>query len=101
MSLTEIPGSPAVYDKAHFIAKFEAIHEDFWCAGRFEDDDGAKCARGHCGATVFRMHTPENDALYDLFPGILSPQFINDGLDKRYQQPTPKQRVLAALRDLP
>lgn len=25
---------------------------------------------------------------------------VNDGLDERYQQPTPKQRILAALRDI-
>lgn len=40
------------YDKAHFIAKFEAIPDEKW-------------------------------------------------LHPRYQQPTPKQRILAALNDLP
>lgn len=94
-----------IYDKAHFIAKFEAIPEDRWCKGQIEDDSGRCCAIGHCHPVLGGLCS-EGEALARLFPGErhncgkLIVARINDGEDPQYQQPTPKQRVLAALRDL-
>ncbi len=83
-----------IYDKAYFIAKFTALDSGLWTdCGRFRDNEGRKCARGHCD-------NDEHTGLYLLFApnGITA---INDGGDPRYQQPNPRARVLAALNDLP
>lgn len=96
------------YDKAYFIAKFEAIPEEQWAEGDYEVSN-KRCALGHCGAPTT---TAEADALVRLFkPGFEGGKYsyysttpvpdINDGTNKHYPQPTPKQRILAALNDLP
>ena|ERR1700733_9702192 len=94
-----------------FIAKFEAIPEEMWITDSFRSPDGARCALGHCGADmicdpagVITTTTPESLALNELFRihiGVLA-EHVNDKRDgfKRYLQPTPKQRILAALRDI-
>ena len=89
------------YDKAYFIAKFEAIPEDKWITEDFIDERGC-CALGHCGFD-FGIETDEGTDLALLLKWHLAvvPSRINDGRDLRYQQPTPKQRILAALKDLP
>jgi len=89
------------YTREYFIAKFEAIPEEKWLAGTFKDGDCC-CALGHCGATE-QGETPESRALGTIFwrGAKTSVVSINDGEWSRYLQPTPKQRVLAALRDLP
>lgn len=92
------------YDKAYFIAKFEAIPEELWCTHAFVDEEGRHCAMGHCGDRSEIVSPPECRALksllVDRYDGNAVPA-INDGLDPRYPQPTPKQRILAALNDLP
>lgn len=85
------------YDVDHFISKFEKTKEEEWWTEDFTDGSGRYCALGHCGQTNLQ-DTEEGEALND----ILSYQAdeINDGLDPRYPQPTPRQRILAALRDI-
>lgn len=96
----------AKYDKAYFIAKFEAIPEGLWSTEDFLGEDNSKCAYGHCGVSD-DCSTKEGDALEWLFRRGLNVDYasivseINDGSHEKYQQPTPKQRILAALRDLP
>ena len=84
----------------YFIAKFEAIPEEEWCEGEYVSSDGRKCALGHCGHSPFGL-TFEREALINLFKksGLYASD-INDGKHSKYQQPTPKQRILAALRDI-
>lgn len=86
------------YDVDYFIAKFEAIPEDLWMAGDFTD--GVRCcAFGHCGEKGWTNPlTQESTCLSSLLEGEVAR--INDGNDDKYPQPTPKQRILAALRDL-
>lgn len=89
------------YDVDYFIRKFEAIPEEKWCVGAYEDGMGRRCAYGHCGK-VFAYDSRESGRLRALAFGI-GIRFladINDGSDPGYRQPTPKQRVLAALRDI-
>lgn len=100
-----------VYDVDYFINKFEKIPEDNWIAGAFRrllsDGSYGHCAAGHCGViSECYLDTDENHAegkvLYKMFVeslDVLVPH-INDGKDKRYQQPTPKQRILAAIYDI-
>jgi hypothetical protein len=87
-----------VYDVDYFIRKFEAIPEELWCIGQYTDGEGRYCALGWC-----RRSGDENGYAEEVALERISPFFVpdvNDGHDERYQQPTPKQRVLAALRDI-
>lgn len=89
-----------MYDCDYFIKKFEAIPEDNWWVGDFRNmgNHCQFCALGHCGMT-YHNSTKESDALDELFGDAVVPE-INDGENPAYQQPTPKQRILAALYDI-
>lgn len=96
-----------MYDLDYFINKFEAINHDKWCAIVMTDTEGRHCALGHCENSDERGYQPllvegsERKALQDLTMGRLgskSISFINDGFNPNFQQPNPKDRVLAALR---
>lgn len=96
-----------MYTVQFFIDKFEAIPENKWNVNSYINIEGDKmCAYGHCGVRgmdeSFRNY-PEARALaaiginhfgYDKFVDI------NDGGSSGYDQPTPKQRILAALYDI-
>ncbi len=89
-----------------FIKKFEAIPEEKWCVNELENEDGQRCALGHTMAlggrlNLFQTPTEETIILQNLFKEECGFQIahINNGMDRRYQQPTPKQRVLNALYD--
>lgn len=93
-------------DTTFFIAKFEAIPDELWITEKYsdKDEDGEKtaCALGHCAeysATSFaliKVFEPDFRFRNQSESRIAN---INDGLDPDYPQPTPKARVLAALRD--
>ena len=100
-----------IYNKQYFIRKFSKIPTNQWCVGTWSTFSSivAKtqyCALGHCGQRMNHdIHNPapnEAQALVKLFGDDrrLVPN-INDGKDVRYNQRTPKQRILAALKDLP
>lgn len=87
------------YNVDYFIKKFEAISEEFWAVGAIEDGLGRRCAMGHC--TNGRCEsTAENIALVTTVMRSVCVPDVNNGCDRRYQQPTPKQRILAALYDI-
>lgn len=99
------------YDVDYFISKFEAIPEEKWCVDDFEDgeESGVHCALGHCGASFHSGSTRESYKLDEIICSLRNPSYplgyyypapINDGTTKEYQQPTPKQRILAALYDI-
>jgi hypothetical protein len=100
----------------HFIDKFEPIPDDKWLTNAYgRTKDGPHCALGHCGEGVEGSRGPNDestelvDLLYRSLPAYTrvtggdpyqcgtSVVAINDGEDPRFQQPTPKARVLAAL----
>lgn len=102
------------YSVDHFISKFLAIPEEMWGEGMFGKEK--KCAAGHCGIrheSDFNANS-EAKALVDLFltlnikshghfyKNILFDTVVavNDGHAVNYPQPTPKQRILAALYDI-
>lgn len=89
------------YDVDDMIKFFNSFDESMWHVGAYSNGGGKYCAAGLCGAHEFKS-TPRADALNILFSDHLKASIphINDGLDMRYQQPTPKQRILAALRDI-
>ena len=100
----------------YFIAKFEAIPDDKWHVGSYDGPDNSHCALGHCGEypaspenheartlTGLLMHVRGDTSLRArTIPGSggNGPAVVNDGKSSRYQQPTPKARILAALRDV-
>lgn len=99
-----------MYDVNYFIKKFEAIPEKFWVAGTQHGGNGTHCALGHCatGEGIYDgQDTPEGLALNQIlsilpkakpYNTLAGP--INNGWHERYQQSTPKQRILAALYDI-
>jgi hypothetical protein len=95
-----------VYDVDYFIKKFEAIPEEKWCEGEFKDRFGACCVFGHCGLRDYLFikdvqEAVELNSMFDSSPySALGVTGINDGNHPDYQQPTAKQRILAALNDL-
>lgn len=97
------------YDVNWFIKKFEAIPEDKWVVGVFQEGDKC-CAQGHCGMNenncwpIWNGERPDHEgyALYRFFPDeyMLNVAGINNGQHPDYQQSTPKARILAALYDI-
>jgi hypothetical protein len=102
------------YDVAFFIEKFEKIPEYKWTVNEFERD-GKCCAQGHCGVDLFNcceifMASSSKDLpeswkegyyLLKVFEKAPLPVWeINNKKSDVYPQPTPKQRVLAALYDI-
>lgn len=113
------------YTVEYFLDKFSKISERRWTIQRFFKRNffapNQHCAQGFClPKSVLRQMAkskfsgthgvnyglvPELIGLFRLF-GTPSKQTsvliasINNGLDERYQQPTPKARILAALHDI-
>jgi hypothetical protein len=87
-----------IYDVDYFIRKFSAIPEENWLINEYARGT-SYCAFGHCGMrdnnSIDRI--PEAKVLAGILPDAA---IINDGEKRGYQQPTPKQRVLAALYDI-
>jgi hypothetical protein len=88
------------YTVDYFIQKFEAIPDELWCVGEFVDVGGRCCAAGHCGARLNggNSNKPEYMAIQKALGFHIYD--INDGKLSTYPQPTPRARILAALRDV-
>lgn len=82
-------------------AFFEAIPDDMWCSGFYQSSIlYRRCAMGH---VLFSNGCSSADRLKSiafLYLGGPVVESINDGDVIKYQQPTPKLRVLAALKDI-
>lgn len=85
------------------IAYIESVDEDSWQVDRVRSADGTKnCFFGH----LFNMGADDahGSALWNIFEDRWATTFmiypINDGTEPSYQQETPKQRILAYLRQL-
>jgi hypothetical protein len=81
----------------------EATSEESWCVDVVRVFDGkANCFFGH----LFAMgkDDKEGNHLWETFEEAWATTYmiypINDGKNEFYQQPTPKQRVIAYLKDL-
>lgn len=86
------------YTPQHFIAKFEAINDVDCCTktiarGGKNSPLQFDCL-GFCQDSKGRYNRGEQLALLSM---LKNPIQIWDGKDPNYQQPTPKQRILAAL----
>jgi hypothetical protein len=94
-----------MYDVDYFIYKFEKIPEELWCMDEYHNSLGQSCALGHCGYSNENACNSENEqteSLLTMFLDYLSVGVVsaNDGESYKYKQPTPKQRILAALYDI-
>lgn len=85
---------------AYFINKFRQISSDGWCEHNQEDQHGKKTALGWCDNPGSWIVEEEAVALCDVLGSNVHAMGINDGLDPRYQQPSPRDRVIQALRDI-
>lgn len=93
------------YTVDYFINKFEGIPEKEWCGNGCIHDTrtGQHCAYGHCDNDGAKSDMGK--ALTQVFINAGFPQDstvanINDGAHEKYQQASPKQRILAALYDI-
>lgn len=96
---TETPWNPWTLDD--YIAFYESIPEEKWTTGDFVDGFGRCDALGHLGFRgCYADDSTEHHAEFFVKYHIPLPM-VTDGVVEPYnQQPTPKQRVLAYLRDL-
>lgn len=117
------------YTVDYFIKKFKAIPERKWTVKEFRNWMGQRCAMGHCLPDFFiDLSAKYFSEGAETLPEGLCKKYINDlreceglcliinkssartgsemvikinnGDDPRYQQSTPKQRILAALNDI-
>lgn len=112
-----------MYTIDYFIEKFQDIPEDEWSDETLLNSYDQRCAQGHCMRKIeitamlksfyilntndyickLRSFNSELEALNNIFgedeDGLIIAK-INNGYHNKYQQSTPKQRVLAALYDL-
>ena len=95
---------PEQYTIDWFIDFYSKIPEEKWTTGFYVRNIGTKeisfCALGHLGIGNSSNKNRKKAArfLSDLFAANhLSVSGINDGLVCVFQQPTPRQRILAAL----
>lgn len=105
-----------MFNVDYFITKFEAIPEDKWCVRTRDNGQGQRCAHGHCAGDSphsYGLYTDEELGLIRLaaearslglayFVRTCRTGFanINNDACEYYPQETPKQRVLAVLRDI-
>lgn len=81
------------YSIDYFINKFTKIPAEMWIIGKVNDDKGRCCALGFCN------EMGEMDPLVDLFKEKdLKVPWVNDGKDIRFNQKSPKTRIIAALK---
>lgn len=83
------------YTVDYFIKKFSKIHYSKWTTGKYENN-GKCCALGFCGT---RFGTEENKEAKALINILGIPVQINDNYIHRFNQKTPRARILAALRE--
>ena len=87
---------PAVFSLDVIIPYMENTTEESWCTDVVKTKDGKNCLFGH----LFDLGGGE---LFDWFENIATTYMVypvNDGKNENYQQPTPKQRCVAYLKDL-
>jgi hypothetical protein len=84
------------YDVDHFIRKYEPIPDDQWITGSYRKD-GKCCALGFI-SDVLGL---EAEALRRLFRKVgAEVTSVNDEQCVKYQQATPKGRIMAVLYDV-
>lgn len=101
-----------MYTVDYFIDKFSKIPASRFATGTQSDGNGNHCAYGWCGINYYTNGSLNNDtgerteegiALTDVFVPIMNGMgmaSINNGRHPVYQQPTAKERILAALYDI-
>lgn len=93
----------SLMDLNKIIDYLQSTSEDSWCCDVVKTKDGKNCLFGHLfdygggdngnGSYVFEMFEELYATTYMVYP-------VNDGANKNYQQPTPKQRCIAYLENI-
>lgn len=77
---------------------FNSKPEESWGVRCYNDGRGHCCALGHLGCAEGKYST-EDSINFERLSGAPVPS-VNDGFYIPYNQPTPKQRILALCKDL-
>lgn len=79
------------------IKYLENTKPESWCEDVVKTKDGKNCVKGH----IFDMG---GNFFMDTFESLYATDFmiypVNDGKNENYQQPTPKERVIAYLKNM-
>lgn len=87
------------YTVDYFIKKFNKTHHSQWCTNILHNAKRTKfCVVGHCGESIDNFGTTESYSIMAVLGNKATD--INDGRIDKYQQKTPRSRILAALRDV-
>lgn len=82
---------------AEVVEYLESTSEESWCVDVVRTKDGKNCLFGHLfdlgGSDLMGLFEDSIATTFMVYP-------VNDGTHPKYQQPTPKQRCLAYLKDL-
>jgi hypothetical protein len=92
-------------DLGKVIAYLESTPEDSWAVNVVRTKDGKNCLLGHVIDYVYGKGYEGNVMpAWDLFGEFWATEFmyygVNDGTNPKYPQTTPKQRILAYLRNM-
>jgi hypothetical protein len=87
---------------SHIIEYVKATGEQDWCTDVVRNKDGANCLFGHISAMDGTEYA--EGEMWEWFEDTWGTTYyvypINDGSNPKYQQPTPKQRIVAYLEAL-
>lgn len=88
---------PADFSLDAIIPYMENTTEESWCTDVVKTKNGNNCLFGHLfdlgGGQLFEWFEENIATTFMVYP-------VNDGKNENYQQPTPKQRCVAYLKDL-
>lgn len=90
-------GGTREFNFDEIIRYLESTTEDSWCTDVVKTKDGKNCLLGH-------LFDFGGNKVMDIFESLIATTFmfypVNDGTNKMYQQETPKQRIIAYLKDI-
>lgn len=105
MKTPQLPTDYNWFNPQNLLEYLKRTEEENWCTDVVKTSTGQSCLIGH----VFDWAGGDSDIkranqAMDLFEIIFATSYmfypVNDGKDKRYPQPTPKQRCVAYFEDL-
>lgn len=97
MAQKENYGGTQEFDLDNIIAYLENTTEESWCTDVVKTNDGKNCLLGH-------LFDFGGNRVMDIFEECVATTYmfysVNDGTHPKYKQESPKQRILAYIKDI-
>lgn len=84
------------FDINKLLTYLEATTEESWCTDVVKTKDNKSCLFGH----IFDYGGGQAMDIFERYATTYMVYPVNDGTHHQYQQPTPKQRCIAYVKDL-